>query len=102
MLTKNDDELGCVGEGCEQAIDLRLALRSALQPSGDYRRILTYLREAEALAVALNDHRRLGLLGCTLGIRRIVWGWAWGWGPRRQVGSGPQLTLGVARAPKWR
>ena len=44
----------------EQGIDLRLALRSALQPSGDYRRILTYLREAEALAVALNDHRRLG------------------------------------------
>jgi tetratricopeptide (TPR) repeat protein len=44
----------------EQAIDLRLALRSALQPSGDYRRILTYLREAEALVVALNDHRRLG------------------------------------------
>jgi tetratricopeptide (TPR) repeat protein len=44
----------------EQAIDLRLALRSALQPSGDHRRILTYLREAEALAVALNDHRRLG------------------------------------------
>jgi DNA-binding winged helix-turn-helix (wHTH) protein/tetratricopeptide (TPR) repeat protein len=47
-------------DGIEQAIDLRLALRSALQPSGDYRRILTYLREAEALAVTLNDHRRLG------------------------------------------
>jgi tetratricopeptide (TPR) repeat protein len=44
----------------EQGIDLRLALRSALQPSGDYRRILTYLCEAEALAVALDDHRRLG------------------------------------------
>jgi class 3 adenylate cyclase/tetratricopeptide (TPR) repeat protein len=44
----------------EQAIDLRLALRSALSPSGDVGRILAYLREAEALAEALNDPRRLG------------------------------------------
>jgi tetratricopeptide (TPR) repeat protein len=43
----------------EQAIDLRLALRSALQPSGDFGRLLTYLREAEALATALDDPRRL-------------------------------------------
>jgi class 3 adenylate cyclase/tetratricopeptide (TPR) repeat protein len=40
----------------EQAIDLRLALRSALYPSGDAGRILAVLREAEALA----DHHRLG------------------------------------------
>jgi tetratricopeptide (TPR) repeat protein len=44
----------------EQAIDLRLALRSALLPSGDLGRILAYLREAEALAEALDDPRRLG------------------------------------------
>ena len=44
----------------EQAIDLRLALRSALLPSGDSKRILGYLREAEALAAALDDPRRLG------------------------------------------
>jgi predicted ATPase/class 3 adenylate cyclase len=44
----------------EQAIDLRLALRSALLPSGDLGRILTYLHEAEGLAVALNDPQRLG------------------------------------------
>jgi tetratricopeptide (TPR) repeat protein len=43
----------------EQAIDLRLALRSALIPSGDWRRIFACLREAEALAEALNDLRRL-------------------------------------------
>jgi class 3 adenylate cyclase/tetratricopeptide (TPR) repeat protein len=43
----------------EQAIDLRLALRSALFPSGDSERMVTYLREAETLAVALNDARRL-------------------------------------------
>ena len=44
----------------EQAIDLRLALRSALRPSGDLGRILAYLREAETLAAALDDPRRLG------------------------------------------
>jgi class 3 adenylate cyclase/tetratricopeptide (TPR) repeat protein len=44
----------------EQAIDLRLALRSALIPLGDFGRILAYLREAEALAVALDDPRQLG------------------------------------------
>ncbi len=44
----------------EQAIDLRFALRTALQPSGDWGRVLVALREAESLAAALDDHRRLG------------------------------------------
>ena len=44
----------------KQAIDLRIALRNALFPSGDLGRILTYLREAEALAAALGDAHRLG------------------------------------------
>jgi tetratricopeptide (TPR) repeat protein len=44
----------------KQAIDLRLSLRSAFLPSGDSGRILVYLREAEALAAAIDDHRRLG------------------------------------------
>jgi tetratricopeptide (TPR) repeat protein len=44
----------------EQAIDLRCALRSALLPFGDLGRILACLREAEALAEALADPRRLG------------------------------------------
>jgi tetratricopeptide (TPR) repeat protein len=43
----------------EQAIDLRLALRSALRPFGDLGRILTLLHEAEARAEALDDPRRL-------------------------------------------
>src|SRR5262249_50876417 len=43
-----------------QAVDLRLALRNALFPSGDLGRILAVLREAEILAEALDDHRRLG------------------------------------------
>jgi tetratricopeptide (TPR) repeat protein len=46
---------------CEQAIDLRLALRSALMPSaGNSGRILAYLREAETLAEALDDASRRG------------------------------------------
>ena len=44
----------------EQAVDIRLALRTALRPLDDGRRILTCLREAEALAESLDDPRRLG------------------------------------------
>jgi tetratricopeptide (TPR) repeat protein len=43
----------------ERAIHLRLALRSALLASGDSGRILVYLQEAEALAAAIDDRRRL-------------------------------------------
>jgi class 3 adenylate cyclase/tetratricopeptide (TPR) repeat protein len=43
-----------------QAIDLRLDLRNSLLPLGAYERILDHLREAEALATALGDQRRLG------------------------------------------
>jgi DNA-binding winged helix-turn-helix (wHTH) protein/tetratricopeptide (TPR) repeat protein len=43
----------------EQAIDLWLALGSALLPFGDYGRILAALREAESLAVSLDDPHRL-------------------------------------------
>ncbi len=48
----------------EQAIDLHLALRSSLVPLGELDRIIHYLREAEALAIALHDSRRLGLISC--------------------------------------
>jgi class 3 adenylate cyclase/tetratricopeptide (TPR) repeat protein len=50
----------------EQAIDLRLALRTALHLSGDLERLLVVLREAEALAVALNDARRLAQISVSL------------------------------------
>jgi len=44
----------------EHGVDLRLALRTALNPSGSsYDRVLTYLREAEVLAMALDDPSRL-------------------------------------------
>ena len=52
----------------EQAIDLRLALRSALLPSRDSERILACLCEAEALAVILDDHRRLGQISGFLSV----------------------------------
>src|SRR5207249_1774318 len=44
----------------EQAIDLRLALRTALRSLGDFGRMLTVLCEAETLATAIDDPRRLG------------------------------------------
>jgi class 3 adenylate cyclase len=52
----------------KQAIDLRLALRSALFPSGDSGRILAVLREAESLAATLDDPRRLGQVSGFLSI----------------------------------
>ena len=52
----------------EQAIDLRLALRSALLPSGDLERILTYLREAQSLAAALDDPHRLAQVSVFLSL----------------------------------
>src|SRR5262249_41246789 len=50
----------------EQAIDLRLALRSALVPIGGHGRILAHLQEAEPLAAALGDPRRLGRISIFL------------------------------------
>jgi DNA-binding NtrC family response regulator/tetratricopeptide (TPR) repeat protein len=46
----------------EQAIDLRFDLRTALFPLGEFVRIFGCLREAEGLARALDDQRRLGQL----------------------------------------
>jgi class 3 adenylate cyclase/tetratricopeptide (TPR) repeat protein len=45
-----------------ERIDLRLDLRASLSPLGDYGRMLDYMTEAERLAEALGDRRRLGLL----------------------------------------
>jgi tetratricopeptide (TPR) repeat protein len=52
----------------EQAIDLRLALRAALRPLGEFGRVLACLREAEALAAALDDPRRLGQVSVFLAL----------------------------------
>jgi tetratricopeptide (TPR) repeat protein len=49
------------------AIDLRLDLRAALIPLGEYRRTVAYLREAEVLARAASDEERLAAIGSHLG-----------------------------------
>src|SRR5262249_26860929 len=58
----------------EQALDLRLALRSALWPLGDFGRLLVYLREAESLAATLDGSRRLGQVLLFLSARFTVMG----------------------------
>jgi hypothetical protein len=52
----------------EQAVDLRLALRLGLYTAGDFGRIPVILREAEALAAALDDRRRLGQITLFLAV----------------------------------
>jgi class 3 adenylate cyclase/tetratricopeptide (TPR) repeat protein len=56
-------------EAKAQAIDLRLDSRVVLAPLGQYDRILDYMREAEILARALGDRRRLGLVLADMGAR---------------------------------
>ena len=53
-------------ERTEHAIDLRFDLRNALQPLGEFPRILEFLRDAEQLARPLDDQRRLGLVSAFL------------------------------------
>jgi tetratricopeptide (TPR) repeat protein len=76
----------------EQAIDLRLALRSALLPSGDFRRILAALREAESLAADLDDPRRLGQVSVFLSNYFFVMG------AHDQAIAAGQRALALARA----
>jgi len=49
-------------EALGQAIDARLELRAALSPIGEYKRMLEALTEADGIARALGDDRRLGLV----------------------------------------
>ena len=50
----------------EQAIDIRIALRSSLQPLGEQQKVFERLREAEALAASIDDQRRLGQISAYL------------------------------------
>ena len=57
----------------ERAIDLRFDLRGALFQLGEVERLADHLREAEALATALGDRRRLGQALCYLtNYRRVT------------------------------
>jgi class 3 adenylate cyclase/tetratricopeptide (TPR) repeat protein len=51
----------------EQAIDVRLDLRHVKQVLGELGEGIEHLREAEALALALDDKRRLGLVSAAMG-----------------------------------
>jgi len=62
----------------EQAIDVRFDLRDAFVPLAEFSRIEAYLREAEALATALDDQRRLGWVSVYFAIHMIASGHASG------------------------
>jgi tetratricopeptide (TPR) repeat protein len=57
-----------------QAIDVRFGLRAALNALGDFARLLAVLREAESLAAALDDARRLGRVSVFLSLYCFVMG----------------------------
>ena len=76
----------------EQAIELRLALRSALQPSSDFGRVLAVLREAETLAEALDDPRRLAWVSRFLASHFSLMG------AHTQAIAAAQRTLALATA----
>jgi class 3 adenylate cyclase/tetratricopeptide (TPR) repeat protein len=46
----------------EQNIDVRLELRGSLYPLGEFEKMLVCLQEAETIATAISDSRRLGLV----------------------------------------
>jgi class 3 adenylate cyclase len=50
----------------EQAIDIRIDMRSSLQPLGEQAKVFERMREAEALAESLNDQGRLGQVSAYL------------------------------------
>jgi DNA-binding NtrC family response regulator/tetratricopeptide (TPR) repeat protein len=58
----------------EEAIDIRLVLRSALLQLGEIRRMTESLREAEALATAAGDRRRLAWVWALMGICQLFSG----------------------------
>ena len=79
-------------ETLEQAIDLRLDLRSSLQPLGEIGRILDHLEEAEGIAERLGDRRRLGRVSSLMA--NVLW---WMGQPDRAVDAGWRaLTIDVA------
>ena len=60
------EHLPSTSDRVEQAIDLRLELRHALSPLGEYRQMFEALSEAERLAASLGDQRRHGAIASFL------------------------------------
>jgi class 3 adenylate cyclase/tetratricopeptide (TPR) repeat protein len=61
-------------ETLEQAIDVRFELRNALFPQAEFARTDRYLQEAEILARALDDQRRLGWVLAYMNIHHLLTG----------------------------
>ena len=76
----------------EQAIDLRLALRGCFQLLGELAQVPGCLHEAETLAVALNDQRRLGHIYALMGQ------YAWLMGDQERYLALSQRALAIAEA----
>jgi class 3 adenylate cyclase/tetratricopeptide (TPR) repeat protein len=76
----------------EQAVDLRFDLHNALIPLGEVARMLDTLEEAERMAGALGDQRRLGQVAAYM--TQCFW---WMGKPERAVESA-QRALGIAQA----
>lgn len=74
----------------EQVIDVRFELQSALLTLGELEQVLDHLREAERLAEALGDHRRLGRVSA-----HMIFCFWWVGDPDRAIESG-QRALATA------
>jgi class 3 adenylate cyclase/tetratricopeptide (TPR) repeat protein len=77
-----------------EALDLRFDLRNALQPLGETGRTGALLDEAEALAEAVGDQRRLGR---ALTYKVVQFGWAGDFGAAIQAGL-RALAIGESQA----
>ena len=76
----------------EQGVDLRFDLRISLYPLGELGRTMDFLREAETLARALDDQRRLGRVSAYM--TQHFW---WMAEPDRAIESG-ERALAIATA----
>ena len=74
----------------EQAIDIRLGLRTSLFALGDIRRGLDYVHEAEGLARKIDDPRRLGLALAFMGVN------TWSTGHPLEARNFTQNALAIA------
>ena len=77
-------------EALEEAIDIRLGLRTSLFVLGEIRRGLDYLHEAEELARRVDDPRRLGLVLAYLAVN------TWSTGHPTEAQTFAQNALAIA------
>jgi len=76
----------------EQAFDLHIQLRTSLQPLGALEQMLDHMRQAESLAQALDDQRRLGW------VTTILSAYFWQIGDNERAIVSGERALSLARA----